>query len=191
MKITKRIFTVILVLFLLAMIIEYIASLLQKPNIVNIDRDADFLLKTTWHQTEDYAKYVEYDDDAGCWATAIAQIAHFHRLTPAGKVYYQTSEGKHISINLDEFSFDHNLFVTQIGENTSPASKDQLARYLYYIAALIYTDFGSSGYLEHKTMMSRIEKHLHCRAEFHEFKKESYLKARSQIQKLIKGGKLG
>jgi len=76
-------------------------------------------------------------------------------------------------------------FASRLNHDTQEISKEQVAKYLYYIAALIYTDFGSSGYLEHGSMVARLEKHLNCSVKFYEYKKERYLNERDDIENLV------
>ena len=153
---------------------------------VNIKGDHSFLIKTSWHQIGDYAKYVEYDTDVGCWATAIAQISYYHQFNPSGEIEYVTTKGKKISVDLDDYSFQYNQFVPKLDDHSNSIAKEQIAKYIFYIAALIYTDFGSHGYLEHETMVSRLKKYLNCEVEFHEYTKQKYLSNQAWIQKLIK-----
>lgn len=51
---------------------------------------------------------------------------------------------------------------------------------------MIYTDFGAHGYLQHQTFIERLEKHLECSVEFHEYNKETFSKDRNDIQLLVK-----
>ncbi len=186
MKLKQKHLYIMLIIAALFIILEIGGRIIQKPNLVNIETDEPFLLKTTWHQIGDYAKDVKYDNDAGCWATAIAQIAHYHKLIPTGHVRYITSKGDSISLDLEDYVFRHHQFPLKIDEQTSHISADQVSRYIYYIAVLIYTDFGSSGYLEHKTMMARIESHLNCEADFYGYNKKQYLENRDEIKGLIR-----
>ena len=176
----------IIIMVAIILIFEVVSRFLLSPNLVDIEGDHPYLIETTWDQIGDYAAFVKYDDDTGCWATAIAQIAHYHRLNPLGKIEYTTSIGDQISENLDDYTFHHEQFSKSINGQTTAESKEQVAKYIYYIAALIYTDFGSSGYLEHETMMSRIERHLNCSVGFYEYKKQSYLNEHNKIRVLIK-----
>lgn len=186
MKFKRKYLYLIFIVFALIIILEIGSRIIQSPNLVNVETDKSFLLKTTWHQVGSYAKYVKYDNDAGCWATAIAQIAHYHKLIPSGQVQYVTSNGNKISVYLDDYSFKHEQFESYLNEHTSPNTIEQISKYIYYIAALIYTDFGSHGYLEHETMISRLEKHLNCEVSFHEYKKDKYLQDQVEIKQLIK-----
>ena len=186
MKLKRKYLYTIIILVAIIVIFEILSRLLLSPNLVVIKGEHTYLIKTTWDQTGDYAAFVKYDDDTGCWATAIAQIAHYHRLNPFGKIEYTTSRGNHISENLNDYSFNHEQFDKTITVQTAANSKEKVAKYIYYIAAIIYTDFGSSGYLEHETMMSRIEKHLNCSVGFYEYQKQNYLNEQNKIRSLIK-----
>jgi hypothetical protein len=177
------IITIVGLLFILEMTAKYLIS----PNIIEVPESESYLLKTSWNQIDEYAKFVEFDQDAGCWGVAIAQIAHFHKLIPRGNISYLTSNGDSIRVNLDDFEFQHNKFVSSINENTSNESKDQVAKYIYYIASLIYTNYGSSGYIETETMMDRIEEHLGFSVNFYEYSKNDFLSSKSEIENLITG----
>ncbi|MBD3414921.1 MAG: hypothetical protein GF421_10885 [Candidatus Aminicenantes bacterium] len=185
MIVKSRNVVIILIIVSLFILMEITAHLLQKPNRIDLEEESPFLLKTKWHQIGDYARFVTIDEDVGCWATAIAQIAHYHQINPTGKIEYQTSEGHHISVDLNDYPFRHDLFASRLNHDTPEISKGQVAKYLYYIAALIYTDFGSSGYLEHESMVARLEKHLNCSVKFYEYKKEHYLNEREDIKNLV------
>lgn len=186
MKISNRHLNIALLAIIIFVSLELISRFLLSPNLIEVEGNPKFLLRTNWNQTGEYAKFVEYDEDAGCWAVAIAQIAQFHGLDPKGKIEYKTSKGNHIAEDFDSFKFRHSIFANEITERTSADSKLQAAKYIYFIAALIYTDFGSSGYLEHDTFVPRLEKHLHCFIGFHQYSKERYLKSKNQIIALIK-----
>lgn len=168
-------------------VLEMSARYLISPNIIEVPESESYLLKTSWNQIDEYAKFVEFDQDAGCWGVAIAQIAHYHKLNPSGIISYLTSNGDSIRVNLDGFDFQHNKFVSSINENTSNESKDQVAKYIYYIASLIYTNYGSSGYIETETMMDRIEEHLGHSVNFYEYSKNDFLSSKSEIENLITG----
>lgn len=175
--------TFIIVVFLI--ILEITARYLTSPNIIEVPESESYLLRTGWNQIEEYSKFVEHDQDAGCWGVAIAQIAHYHKLNPSGNISYVTSNGDSISVNLNDFDFQHSKFVSSINENTLNESKEQIAKYIYYIASLIYTNFGSSGYIETESMMDRIEKHLGFSVNFREYNKEDFLLSRAEIGNLI------
>lgn len=176
----------ILVVIVLILLIDQGARFLQQPNRVEPVGEANFLLTTKWHQIHDYAKFIPNDDDAGCWAVAIGQIAHYHRISPTGFIEYKTSGNQKISIDLGSYDFDHRLFVESLEADTPAKSKEQVAKYLYFIATVLYTDFGSHGYLEHETFVSRLEQHLNCAVEFLEYKKDTFLNRSDQIQSRVK-----
>jgi hypothetical protein len=176
---------VIFIFLVFITLLELTFRKLQRPNIIDVGGDHPFLINTTWHQIREYAKYVVHDIDAGCWATAIAQISHFHRLNPAGKIEYMTTKGEKIKVDLDDYLFDHDQFANYLDKQSTASAKDQVAKYIYYLAALIYTDFGSHGYLSHETMVSRLEKHLDCTVGFYRYTKQKYLSEEVGIRKLI------
>ena len=186
LKLKKRHLFLFLLFIPVLILLEVISRMLGSPNLVDAPEDGSHLLKTGWNQTGEYARYVEYDDDTGCWAVAIAQIAHYHRINPSGNINYSTTNGDRISVDLGYYPFAHNRFSESLGEKSAPDEKEQVSKYIYYTAAIIYTDFGSSGYLEHETMVSRLEKHLGCKVGFHEYSQEQYLANWESISDLIK-----
>ena len=181
----KKFIYIVLSIIGLLIIFEITARFLIRPNIVQVPENETYLLKTSWNQTGEYAKFVEYDQDAGCWGVAIAQIAHFHKCNPAEIIRYSNSKGDSIVVNLNDFNFQHNKFISSIGKSTPNESIEQVAKYIYYVASLIYTNYGSSGYIEADTMMDRIEKHLGFSASFREYNKEEFLSSKAEIEKLI------
>jgi len=186
LKLKRKLAIILLSIVFLFVLLEIFFQNLQSPNTIKLDGNVPFLMKTSWHQIGEYAKYIEYDTDAGCWAVAIAQIAHYHRINPSGEINYITSTGKNISVNLDDYNFTHELLVPRLNDNVNSIEREQVAKYIYYIAALIFTDFGSSGYLDHETMVPRLERHLNCEVDFYEYKKQEYLSEQSTIRDLIK-----
>jgi hypothetical protein len=181
----KRISIIVLIVVALLVLLDVSARQLQKPNRINLAGEHQFLLRTTWHQIGDYARFVEVDDDAGCWATAIAQIAHYHHLIPTGKVEYRTSNGHQVSINLDGYEFRHEQFASHLDDETPGQVKEQVGKYIYFVAAVLHTDFGAHGYLEHETFTERLENHLNSSVEFNEYDNESYLRDRDGIRSLV------
>ena len=166
--------------------IELVAGLLQRPNRVDPGANSQFLITTQWHQVGDYARSVSLDDDTGCWATAIAQIGHFHQVMPVGAIEYETSSGSQVRIDLDSFDFDHAIFVDEIDSDTTGEARDQVAEYIYAVACILHTDFGASGYLEHETFVDRVEGHLGCAVAFHEYDKARFLEERDEITALVR-----
>lgn len=181
----KKFLYITISIIILLIILELTANYLISPNIIRVPQSENYLLNTNWHQIGEYAKFVEYDEDAGCWGVALAQIAHYHKLNPRGNINYITYNGDSISVNLDDFDFRHEKFISSITGNRSDESIEQVAKYIYYIASLIYTNYGSSGYIETETMMDRIEKHLGLTANFKEYSKKDYLSLKTEITKLI------
>ena len=166
--------------------LEPAARYLLGPNRIDLGDDHPYLLTTRWHQVGDYARFVSLDDDAGCWATAIAQIGHFHGLQPAGTISYRVSGGAPVDVDLDSFEFDHAAFVDEIDSDTPETARDQVAGYIYAVATVLYTDFGGSGYLEHDTFVERIEKHLGCTVDFHQYEKARFLEEKAGVTSLVR-----
>jgi hypothetical protein len=174
-----------MVAIVLLVIIEVTARVLQKPNRIDVVGEEQYLLETTWHQTGDYAQFIPVGNNAGCWSTALAQIGHYHRLTPTGTVEYRTTGGYQVSVDLDGYEFRYTQFVPRIDDRSPAASKEQVAKYIYFVAGVIHKDFGGDGYLDHESFTERLADHLHCTAEFHEYDKEGYLRDRAEIQSLV------
>ncbi len=171
----------------LVILIDRAADFLLKPNRITPEEECEYLLQTEWHQIDDYARFIPYDDDAGCWAVAIAQICHFHNLSPSGKIKYKTSQEKPVSVELDSYKFRHNLFAPRLGKNSSPISIEQVAKYIFFVAAILYTDFGAHSYLKHETFVSRLEHHMKCEVNFFEYDKDTFLRNRDNLTSLVKG----
>ncbi len=162
------------------------AAYLARPNLVELEEEEPFLLETTWHQVGDYAQFIPEGEIAGCWSTALAQIGHYHGLMPSGRVEYQTTSGLRVQEDLGNFEFLPDRFVRSIDENTPAESKEQVSKYVFFIASVIHKDFAGEGYLHHETFIDRLEEHLHCSAEFHEYDKESYLQSQDSIAALVR-----
>ncbi|UCF65188.1 MAG: C10 family peptidase [bacterium] len=131
MKFRRRYLYMLFIFLVMVSLLELVSQLLKHPNVMEVVGESPFLLTTSRHQIGDYSKYVEYDIDAGCWATAIAQISHFHRLNPTGKIEYTTTKGKKIEVDLDDYSFDHDQFANNLNRQSTTISKDQVAKYIY------------------------------------------------------------
>jgi hypothetical protein len=166
--------------------VEAGAAYLARPNLVELGQDQPFLLETSWHQVGDYAQFIPDGEIAGCWSTAVAQIGAYHGLKPTGTIEYRTSAGLEIREDLGSYAFTPSLFSANMDENTSEASKQQIAKYIYLIATVIHKDFAGDGYLHHDTFVERLEEHLGCSAEFHEFDKEGFLRSRPSIESLVR-----
>jgi hypothetical protein len=180
----KRYLAIAIVVTVLVLI-EVVSYVLQRPNRIDLDGDEPFLLQTTWHQAGDYAQFIPTGEIAGCWSTALAQIAHYHRLNPTGSVRYETSSGLTVSIDLNAYHFRHGQFAPRIDRDTPAATKEQIATYIYYVAGVIHKDFAGDGYLDHDTFIDRLEDHLQCAAEFHEYDKDAYLRDEAGIRSLV------
>ena len=186
MSVRTRLFSIISVLIVAFVALEAGAAYLARPNLVDLEEKQPFLLETTWHQIGDYARFIPAGEIAGCWSTALAQIGNYHGLIPTGLVEYQTTAGFDVSVDLDSYDFAATTFVSSIQEDTPAESQEQVAKYVYAIAAVIHKDFAGDGYLHHETFVERLEEHLECSAEFHEFDKESYLQSRDSIAALVR-----
>jgi hypothetical protein len=178
--------TLVIAGFVLVLGFELAARYLLGPNRIELGEGHPYLLTTRWHQVGDYARFVTLDDDTGCWATAVAQIGHYHGLQPVGTISYRVSEGTPVEVDLDSFDFDHAAFVDEIDSDTPPTSRDQVAGYIYAVAAILYTDFGASGYLEHETLVERIEDHLGCTVSFHRYEKARFLAEKAEVTALVR-----
>jgi len=186
MRHRRPIVSVIVVLVVVLIVMELGAAYLARPNLVALDEEPHFLLETTWHQIDEYARFIPAGEIAGCWSTALAQIGNFHGLVPSGIVEYETTAGLEVRADLGSYDFLPHQFVSHIDENTPAESKEQVARYVYAIATVIHKDFAGDGYLHHDTFVDRLEEHLNCSVEFHEFDKESYLQSRDSVATMVK-----
>jgi hypothetical protein len=106
-------------------------------------------------------------------------------LNPTGNIEYRTSGGHQVAVALDSHEFDHDQFSPHIDDKTPPTGTDQVAKYIYFIAAILYTDFGAHGYLEHETFVERMENHLNTSVEFFEYDKESFQSDSPAIRSLV------
>jgi hypothetical protein len=183
LRFRKRYLVVIAVVLLV--FIEVGARVLQRPNRINLNGERPYLLETTWHQEGDYAQFIPVGKVAGCWSTALAQIGHYHRLTPTGTVEYETSGGYRVLTDLDAYEFRHGQIVSRIDDDVPVVSREQVAKYIYTVAVVIHKDFGGDGYLDHQTFVERLESHLDCSVAFHEFGKDGYLRKRDEIRSLV------
>lgn len=177
MKIVVSVSIIILTILILLAINKFI---LEGPNKIDLAQNYPFLLETTWHQAGEYARYMESDSILGSTPVAIAQIAHYHKLNPVGRIDCFPSSG-YQSINLDDYSFRHSQFVSFIDENTPDSSKEQVAKYLFCIAALTNDDFEASS----RHISERLRYHLNCRVEFYSYDRKQYLNHRSKIQSIV------
>jgi hypothetical protein len=181
-----RILKVAVVLVVCLVVLEGIGRYLQKPNRVIPPGDPEFLLATTWHQIEDYAVSAPGGEIVGCWATAIAQISHYHRLSPRGHMEYTTTSGIQIREDLGSVPFRFDRILPRIDSGSLPESAQETARYIYEVAVAIQKDFGADGVMDHEGFMGRLHDNLGATAVLHEFTKTKFLESRKEVSNLLK-----
>jgi hypothetical protein len=167
-------------------ILEGIGRHLQRPNRVTPPGNPSFLLTTTWHQIDEYAASAPAGEIVGCWATAIAQIAHHHRLSPKGRMEYTTTSGIQISEDLGSDPFRFDRILPQIDSGSPPESAQETARYIYEVAVAIQKDFGGDGIMAHDGFIGRLRDHLGATAVLHEFTKTEYLESKEEVSDILK-----
>ena len=177
MKIIVSVSIIILIILFLLAVNKFLP---ERPNKIDLAENYPFLLETTWHQAGEYARFMKSDSILGSKAVAIAQIAHYHKLNPVGRIDYIDSSG-YQSINLDDYSFQHSQFVSFIDENTPDSSKEQMAKYLFCIAALTDDDFEASS----RGIDERLRDYLNCLVRYHYYNRKQYLNHRSKIQSIV------
>jgi hypothetical protein len=182
----SRILKVAVFLVVGLVVLEGIGRFLQRPNRVTPSGDAEFLLSTTWHQTEEYAASAPAGEIVGCWATAISQIAYYHRLSPKGHMEYTTTSGIQISEDLGSAPFRFDLILPRIDLGATPESAQETARYIYEVAVAIQKDFGGDGIMNHEGFIGRLHDHLGANAVLHEFEKTEYLGREGEVSSLLK-----
>ncbi len=132
------------------------------------------ILKTTWAQRKQYAKFAPDNHRVGCWSTALGQILFYHRLTPSGKVSYECSTEYSISEDLESIKFNWRLFATKLTAKTRSLAVNQVARYLYFVATVIQKDYDTGSYvLGHKQRAEALTKHFECETEVFSSKSKS------------------
>lgn len=117
------------------------------------------LTKTHWMQMGGFEKYTPDSMRTGCWSTALAQIAYYHRVKPYGQVTYTSRQNYQINEILDSAQFDFSLFTPGIDTTTSLQTIDQLAKYNYYAALVIQKDFGTDRYMHKLAPAGLLEQH--------------------------------
>jgi hypothetical protein len=105
----------------------------------------------------------------GCWATAIAQIAYYHRLSPTGHMEYTTTSGIQVREDLGSVPFRFDLILPRIDSGATPKHAQETARYIYEVAVAIQKDFGGDGVMDHDGFIGRSQAHLGATAVLHEF----------------------
>ena len=140
------------------------------------------ILKTTWAQRKQYAKFSPDNHRVGCWSTALGQILFYHRLMPSGKVSYECSTGYSISEDLESIKFNWRLFATKLTAKTRSIAVNQVARYLFFVAAVIQKDFDTGTYvLNNKQRAEALAKHFECETEVYSSKSKSI----EELRKII------
>lgn len=121
--------------------------------------DKECLTQTHWQQMGGFEKFTPDSLRTGCWSTALAQIAYFHKLKPFGKVNYRSRQGYVIDEKIDSLPFDFNLFAPAIHSATPPETVNQMARYNYYAALAVRKDFGTDRYMNKLAPADLLEEH--------------------------------
>jgi hypothetical protein len=134
-------------------------SILFFPDKASCMTDKDCLTQTRWQQMGGFETFTPDGLRTGCWSTALAQIAYYHKLQPSGQVRYTSSKGYAINEDLTKASFDFTLFTSAIDATTSPESGSQMARYNYYAALAMQKDFGTDRYMNKLASADLLEAH--------------------------------
>jgi hypothetical protein len=121
-------------------------------------------LKTHWKQMGGFEKATPDHMRLGCWSTALAQIAYYHRLQPFGRVAYTSRKGYIIHEELDSLRVNFDLLTSQIDSTTAEAAINALARYNYAAALAVNKDFGTDNYMNKLAPASLLEAHYHIKA---------------------------
>lgn len=90
------------------------------------------LLTTQWGQRGVYAKFTPKAERTGCWAAALAQILHYHKVQPSGEVTFYHEGGQSNMVVALDHQFDWSLFVDSISNSTPAACQNEVATYCYY-----------------------------------------------------------
>lgn len=133
-------------------------SLFFFPDKTKCMQENAYLTKTQWQQMGGFEKYTPDKLRLGCWSTALAQIAYYHKLKPYGTVQYTSRQGYKINETMDGSQFSLDKFTNTIDKNTPQDIKDQLAKYNYYAALVVQKDFGTDRYMNKLTPASLFEK---------------------------------
>ncbi len=127
--------------------------------------DTDCLTKTHWQQMGGFEKYTPDSLRTGCWSTAFAQIAFYHKVKPYGQVAYTSRQGYQVNESLDSTRFDFSRFAPTIDTTTAPETVDQLAKYNYYAALAVQKDFGTDRYMNKLAPAGLLEQHYRLKVE--------------------------
>jgi hypothetical protein len=126
---------------------------------------SECLTTTRWKQTGGFERYTPDSLRTGCWSTALAQIAYYHKLKPYGHVEYTSRQNYRINEYLDSSQFNFSLFAPTIDSTTPLATIDQLAKYNYYAALAVQKDFGTDRYMNKLAPASLLEQHYRMKVE--------------------------
>lgn len=164
MKKALRITAVILALSL-AVYLLLSTSLFFFPDRSACTANDQGLTTTHWQQMGGFQLCTPDSSRIGCWGTALAQLAYYHKLVPHGKVVYTSSKGFHINEDLDGFRFDLSLFAPQIDSTTPKPVIEQLSKYNYYAALVIKKDFGTGNNMDKLPSPTLFESHFRARVK--------------------------
>ena len=127
--------------------------------------DDQCLTKTHWKQMGGFEKFTPDSLRTGCWSTALAQIAYYHKLKPFGHVGYTSRQGYKINEILDSSQIDFDLFSASINTSSSPETINQLAKYNYYAALAVQKYFGTDRYMNKLAPANLLEQHYRVKVE--------------------------
>lgn len=122
-----------------------------------------YLLTTNWQQMGGFQAFTPDSLRTGCWSTALAQIAYYHKLQPKGRASYTSRKGFLINRVLDSVIFNLNSFTKTINSSTPTEIKKQMALYNFYAACAVQKDFGTDSYMNKLAPSSLFEKHYPVR----------------------------
>lgn len=150
--------------FLFAAILAAYSYVIAGTNLFDItakelpEADSCFL-STHWKQMGGFEKYTPDHLRLGCWSTALAQIAYYHRLKPYGQVSYISSKGYVINEKIDSAAIN----FSAISNGIDSTNRNAMARYNYYAALAIQKDFGTDNYMHKLAPVSLLEAHYNIR----------------------------
>jgi hypothetical protein len=161
-------FTQITLVILAVLALSYLlvaTSVLFFPDKTTCMADKECLTQTHWQQMGGFEKFTPDGLRTGCWSTALAQIAYYHKLKPHGQAKYTTRQGYEINEDLNKTQFNFNVFTVSIDSTTSEESSIQLARYNYYAALAMQKDFGTDRYMNKLAPAELLETHYNFKVE--------------------------
>lgn len=125
------------------------------------------LCKTTWAQRRGFAVLSPKKLRLGCWSTAIAQIAYYHRLAPKGKVAFTTTKGFKLKATLPTQPVDFDLLVPKLTSGTAELQRAATVRYNYDASLVVQKDFGTGTYcLNAEQIAKAVSKFYNVRAHW-------------------------